>query len=133
MAYKRTYAFIRGTWDGAPGSSNFTQDVDTFTTSEEFISDYGQDVDIKDLTEEYMASGDVTNKVRELSADGKVKITTTEYVDEAAHDAYAGDSRWAAEFSLTKAYNVELAPIPEDVGTFNEGERVYYHSVAHLF
>jgi len=97
MAFKKTYAFIKGSWDGTPGSSNFTQDPATFATPEDFI-DYS-DQDLKDLVGEYVGSGDITQRARDMSADGKVKNNTTEYVDEAAHDLYAGDSSWASELS----------------------------------
>lgn len=131
MSFKKTYAFIRGSWDGTPGDSNFSQSGTVFASTTEF-ADYA-DPDIASLVEEYVMSGDVTQRARALSADGKVRINTTEYVDEAAHDAYAGDSRWSAEIGATKAYDVEEAPTPEDVGTFNEGSGIYYHSSAHLF
>jgi len=133
MSFKKTYAFIRGTWDGTPGSSNFVQDADVFASTEEFLGDYVPDADIAELVDEYVNSGDIINRSRDLSADGKVKINTTEFIDEAAHDAYAVDARWAAEAALTKAYDVELAAAPEDVNTFDEPGRIYYHSSAHLF
>ena len=131
MSFKKTYAFIRGSWDGTPGDSNFTQSEVVFESTSEF-ADYA-DQDIASLVGEYIESGDIVQRSRVLSADGKVRINTTEYIDEATHDAYAGDSRWAAESAATKSYNVEEAPTPEDVGTFNEGSRIYYHTSAHLF
>jgi len=131
MSFKKTYAFIRGTWDGTPGSSNFTQDADVFATCEEFVDGYTPDADMIELVEEYIASGDIVNRARDLSSDGKVKINTTEFVDEAAHDACSADPRWNGESTVTKFYNVEEAPTPGDVNTFN-GD-VYYHSSAHLF
>ena len=131
MAFKKTYAFKKGSWDGTPADSNFTQSIDVFGSTNEFI-DY-VDADLVALIAEYVASGDVIQRTRALSGDGKVKINTTEYVDEAAHDAYASDPRWGAESEATKQYNVEEAPTPEDVGTFNEVEKIYYHSSAHLF
>jgi len=131
MSFKKTYAFIRGTWDGAPGSSNFTQDSAVFATPEEFVVGYTPDPDIEALLNEYTTSGDIISRSRDLSSDGKVKINTTEFIDETACNACAADSRWGGESELTKAYNVEEAPAPEDVNTFN-GD-VYYHSSAHLF
>ena len=131
MAYKITHALIKGTWDGTPGSSNFTQDPAVFATVEEFFSDYASDQDMVDVLNEYLASGDITQRARALSVDGKVKINTTEFIDEAAHDAFVGDPRIDAENVLTKCFSVEEAPTPGDVNTFN-GD-IYYHSAAHLF
>lgn len=131
MSFKKTYAFIKGSWDGTPGSSNFTQSETVFATPEEF-ADYA-DADIAALVSEYIAAGDIVHRSRAISGDGKVRINTAEYIDEAAHDAYAADSRWSAEIEATKGYNVEEAPTPEDVNTFNEAEGIYYHVVAHLF
>lgn len=133
MSYKKTYAFIRGTWDGVPGKSNFTQAPTVFATTREFTANYPVDSQLGELVDEYVVSGSVTQRTKELSADGKVKINTTEYTDQAAHDSYAADPRWGAESTLTKAYNVEEAPTPEDVNTFNEELGIYYHSSAHLF
>ena len=131
MAFKKTYAFIKGSWDGTPGSSNFTQEATVFSTPGEFFASYTPDANISALVDEYVASGDIVSRASDLSADGKVKINTTDFLDEAAHDACVADPRWDAESTLTKAYDVELAPAPEDVNTFN-GD-VYYHSSAHLF
>ena len=131
MSYKRTYAFTRGTWDGTPGSSNFTQDPTVFATTEEFIAGYTPDADLAALILEYETSGDILVRSRELSVDGKVKINTTEFFDQAAHDACAADIRWNVESELSRAFDVEEAPVPEDVNTFN-GD-IYYHSSAHLF
>jgi len=133
MSFKKTYAFIRGSWDGTPGSSNFTQDPDVFTTCKEFVENYTPDVDISELIHEYETSGDIINRSKELSLDGKVKINTTEFINEAAANACAADPRWDGESTLTKAYVVELAPTPEDVNTFDEPGGIYYHSSAHLF
>jgi len=131
MSFKKTYAFIRGSWDGTPGASNFTQSETVFGSTSEF-ADY-VNPDIVSLVEEYIISGDIIQRAHALSADGKVRINTAEYVDEAAHDAYAADSRWSAEIGATKQYDVEKAPTPEDVGTFDEVNNIYYHSSAHLF
>lgn len=129
MAYKKTYAFIRGTWDGEASTSNFTQDNTIFASVDEFYQDYSN-IDINSLINEY--EGLVTRS-KTISADGKVMIVTTEYVDEAMHNAYAYDSRWEAAAAASRGYEVKEAPTPEDVNTFNEGSRIYYHSVAHLF
>jgi len=131
MAFKKTYALIKGSWDGTPGSSNFSQESTVFSTPEEFFSDYAADVNIVSILNEYIASGDIIQRARVLSSDGKVKINTTEFIDEAAHDAFVADNRIDAESILTKCFTVEEAPTPEDVNTFN-GD-VYYHSAAHLF
>ena len=132
MSFKKTYAFIKGSWDGTPGSSNFTQDATVFATPEEFVSDYSS-ADSKAVVDEYNTSGDVVQRAIGLSADGKVKLNTIEYIDEAAHDAYVADGRWGDEEAATKVYDVELAAAPEDVNTFNEPGKIYYHSSAHLF
>lgn len=131
MSFKKTSAFIRGTWDGAPDASNFTQDATVFATPAEFTA-YA-DADMIALFTEYINSGDVLNFDKDLSSDDKVLISTIEYVDEAAWTAFKNDARWAAENDVTKLYDVELAAAPEDVNTFDEPGRVYYHSSAHLF
>jgi len=132
MSFKISYAFIKGSWDGTPGSSNFTQSTDVFATPAEFYASYSS-VDSKAVVDEYNVSGDIVQRAIAISADGKVKINTIEYIDEAAHDAYVADGRWSAEESATKVYNVEEAAAPEDVNTFDEGNEIYYHSSAHLF
>jgi len=131
MAFKKTSAFIRGTWDGTPDESNFTQDADVFVDPLDFF-DY-VDAGLVALVDEYETSGDLVTRMEELSADGKVLICTKEYVDEAAHTAFAADPRWSTEDSVTKKYDVELAAAPEDVGTFDEVNQIYFHSSAHLF
>lgn len=89
MAFKKTYAFIRGTWDGVPGESNFTQDPTVFASPEEFVADYYDDINLTEVVTEFVGSGDIINRARAMSADGKVKINTTEFFDEAAHDSCA--------------------------------------------
>jgi len=132
MSFKKTLAFIKGSWDGVPGESNFTQSETVHAALPEFI-DYDISKDIANIIDEYVASGDLMNRQKELSADGKVLISTKEYVDEASWTSFREDSRWDQESAVTKGYDVELAAAPEDVGTFHEGNRIYYHSSAHLF
>lgn len=133
MSYKKTYAFIKGSWDGIPESSNFIQEATVFSSPEEFLADYKENPELSSVINEYVASGDIIVRTRDLSEDGKVKINTTEFIDEAAHDACSADSRWDGETEVTKSYSVEKASTPEDINTFDEPGRIYYHSVAHLF
>ncbi len=133
MAFMKTYAFTRGTWDGEIGNSNFVQDPEVFATVEEFLADYTQDADIIELVGEYVLSGDLIANQKELSADGKVLIFTKEYFDESSWGSFRADARWASENEATKIYDVEVPAAPEDVGTFDEGNRIYYHSSANLF
>lgn len=130
--FKKTSAFIKGTWDGVPDESNFTQNEEVYASRQEFIADCVNE-DIYDLANEYKISGDVIEPTLfELSADGKVLIFTRTFVDQSAWERYKSDSRWEPQNSLIKGYNVEAAPTPEQIGTFNEVEGIYYHSVAEL-
>jgi len=131
MAFKKTYAFIRGTWDGTPGSSNFTQSNDIFITKEEFTSYVT--ADMINIVEEYLASGDIIQRASELSADGKTLVVTTEFIDESTHDDYLSDSRWDDEPANVKYYDVAEATMPADIGTFDEGNKLYFAESEHLF
>jgi len=128
--FKKTSAFIKGTWDGTPDESNFTQSEEEYSSPDDFV-DYSC-LDTKNISRDYTDSGVLISTTKTMSADGKVMISTKEYLDEASWNIYRQDERWAAENAVTKKYDVEIAPTPEQVGTFNEEERVYYHSVAHL-
>lgn len=130
MSFMKTRAYIRGSWDGVPGESNFTQNETEYTSVVNFY-DYKND-DIEEVLAEYLMSGDLINRVKEMSVDGKVLISTKDYIDEAAYVAFSADPRWSGEEAVSKGYDVEEAPTPEDVNTFNEGSRIYYHSSAHL-
>lgn len=131
MAFKITEAYIRGTWDGTPYSSNFAQDATVFTSRwvPDFYADYVAG-DVAAVVAEYDAV--IIQRKRSITEDGKVMINTIEFPDEATHDTYMADPRWANEEAATKKYAVEEAPTPEDVNTFDEGLEIYYHTTAHL-
>ena len=133
MAYKISFAFKKGTWDGVPEASNFTQSETTYNDTAEFALDYSN-ADITAIINEYVGANQITNRQSIIVVpDGKVRINTTEFIDEATRLTYSADSRWAAEEAVTKGYAVELAPTPEDVNTFDEDLEVYYHTSEHLF
>ena len=131
MSFKKTYAFIRGEWSGDP--EIFTKSNNSFNSTEDFIEDYTQNPLIVELVNEYIESGLVIRREKIMSEDGKVKINTTEYLNEDAHNSYANDERWEAEKNLTKSYVVAEAPTPEDINTFDEELNIYYHSSEYLF
>ena len=131
MSFKKTSAFIRGAWDGEPDVSDFTQEATVFADPSEFVT-YA-DAGISELIDEYITAGKILQSAKEISADGKVLITTREFDEETSWEAFKDDSRWDTEISVTKKYDVELAPAPEDVNTFDEDNLIYYHSSAHLF
>lgn len=131
MSFKKTSAFIKGSWDGTPDESNFIQSGIIHVNILEFVN-YVDD-GIRSLLDEYDSSGDLINRLTELSPDGKVLISTKEYLDEDIWNMFRNDLRWNTENVVTKKYDVEIASAPEDVNTFDEGNRIYYHSSAHLF
>jgi len=133
MSFKKTWAFVRGSWDGVPWESSFTKDDSAYISVEDFNADFISDPDMADLVSEYLASGALINSARELDATGKVRLNTIEFIDEETFTAYVTDPRTAAEKEVTYAYHVEEASTPEQIGSFDEVNRVYYHTVAHLF
>lgn len=131
MSFKKTSAFIKGSWDGVPDESNFIQSETLHANLLEFTNYV--DSGITNLLSEYDISGDIVLRQGILTADGKVMITTKEFVDEATWNTFRQDSRWDTENVVTKKYDVEEAPTPEQVNTFDEINQIYYHSSAHLF
>jgi len=130
--FTKTSALIRGTWDGVPDESKFTQNEGEYATKDDFVNDFANP-DLSSLVNEYKISGDVFGEANyEMSADGKVLIFTRTFRDEVVWNIFKEDSGWATENAVTKLYDVVVAPTPEQIGTFNETERLYYHSVAHL-
>jgi len=131
MSFKITEAYIRGSWDGVPGESNFTQDdkVVTSRLSIDFYSDYA-DEDIYDIIDEYRPY--VLDRMRYITPDGKVMINTIVFVDKDVHDQYMADPRWESEKKATKKYKVVKAEREEDINTFDEENGIYYHSSEHL-
>jgi hypothetical protein len=131
MAFKKTYVLKRGTWDGTPYESNFTQDAGSFASISEFLSYVDQP--LLDFGNAAYSTGDVIRNEKMLSTDGKLMFSTKEYVDEATHDAYVNNVVFATEEAATKSYTVELTEVSEEVGTFDEENRIYYSDFEHLF
>jgi len=131
MAFKKTHALIRGSWAGDPYDSIFTQYPTVFETPQEFFS-YVEE-NLTELILEYETGGNITNRQRELSTDGKVLISTIEFDEEASYNDFISDPRLEVEETYTKTYVVAEAPTPGDVNTFDEPSNTYYHTSDHLF
>lgn len=132
MAFKKTYALIRGVWQGSMDDSDFIQDPTTYFTASDFL-DYRDSQALVDANESSVDQGNTTIQ-HEFSSDNKTLITTVECdTEEIFNYWFSDDIKVMAQANQAKYYDVELAPSQGMVNTFDDSLRVYYHSSAHIF
>ena len=132
MAFKKTYALIKGEWLGSMEDSDFVQDPSTYDTVEEFLEER-HSMGIVWANEASVNQGNTVLQ-QEFSSDGKTLITTVECDTEEIFNYWFSDNiKVIAQSQRIKYYDVEVAPSPQFIDLFDESLRIYYHSSAHLF